>query len=125
MHAYWQSTINVLNHPWGQRAWILCVQGKYEEADIFFLDAIEISTATLGPDHPSLATTLNNRACLLKDQVSITLFLDRVFSYAVWSTVNTNFGRFNVDASIESCDSAQDINQIFSSFFFLVPSFLA
>lgn len=37
----------------------------YEEADPIFLRAIEIGKKTLGPDHPTLATWLNNRAGLL------------------------------------------------------------
>ncbi|CAN0601310.1 unnamed protein product, partial [Ectocarpus sp. 12 AP-2014] len=37
-------------------------QGKYDEADPLYLRAIEIGEKTLGPDHPDLATRLNNRA---------------------------------------------------------------
>ncbi|CAM9264861.1 unnamed protein product [Ectocarpus fasciculatus] len=44
-------------------------QGKYEEADSLYLRAIEIGEATLGPDHPDVATRLNNRAALLTAQV--------------------------------------------------------
>ena len=40
-------------------------QGKYEEADPLYLRAVAIGEKTLGPDHPTLATTLNNRAGLL------------------------------------------------------------
>ena len=48
---------------------LLATQGKYEEADPLYLRAIEIGEKTLGPDHPDLATRLNNRAWLLKKQV--------------------------------------------------------
>ena len=44
-------------------------QGKFDEADPLYLRAIEIGEKTLGPEHPSLATTLNNRAGLLEQQV--------------------------------------------------------
>eukprot|EP00903_Cladosiphon_okamuranus_P018131 g16686.t1 len=44
------------------------LQGKYAEADRLYLRAIEIGEKTLGPDHPNLATRLNNRAVLLKSQ---------------------------------------------------------
>ncbi|CAN0367579.1 unnamed protein product, partial [Ectocarpus sp. 8 AP-2014] len=38
------------------------------EADRLSLRAIEIGEKTLGPDHPALATRLNNRAGLLESQ---------------------------------------------------------
>ena len=44
-------------------------QGKFDEADPLYLRAIEIGEKTLGPDHPDLATLLNNRARLLQQQV--------------------------------------------------------
>ncbi|CAN0537430.1 unnamed protein product, partial [Ectocarpus sp. 8 AP-2014] len=37
-------------------------QGNFTEADPLYLRAIEIGEQTLGPDHPALATCLNNRA---------------------------------------------------------------
>ena len=40
-------------------------QGKLDEADPLYLRAIEIDEKTLGPNHPDLATRLNNRAGLL------------------------------------------------------------
>ncbi|CAN0586242.1 unnamed protein product, partial [Ectocarpus sp. 12 AP-2014] len=43
-------------------------QGIYDKADPLYLRAIEIGEKTLGPDHPDLATWLNNRARLLKAQ---------------------------------------------------------
>ncbi|CAN0390435.1 unnamed protein product, partial [Laminaria digitata] len=43
---------------------LLAMQCKFEEADPLCLRAIEIGEKTLGPDHPSLATRLNNRGWL-------------------------------------------------------------
>ncbi|CAN0518413.1 unnamed protein product, partial [Ectocarpus sp. 12 AP-2014] len=43
-------------------------QGKYTEADPLYLRVIEIGEKKLGPDHPDLATWLNNRAGLLYAQ---------------------------------------------------------
>ncbi|CAM9914177.1 unnamed protein product [Ectocarpus sp. 12 AP-2014] len=50
------------------RAVMLESQGKYDEADPLYLQAIEIAEKTLGPDHPSEATRLNNRVGLLESQ---------------------------------------------------------
>lgn len=47
----------------------LVLQGKYDEADPLYLRAIAITEKALGPDHPSLAESLNNRAELLTAQV--------------------------------------------------------
>ncbi|CAN0176861.1 unnamed protein product, partial [Ectocarpus sp. 12 AP-2014] len=41
-------------------------QGKYEEAEPLNARAIEILEKSLGPDHPDVATALNNRAGLLR-----------------------------------------------------------
>ena len=49
--------------------------GKYDKADPLYLRAIEIGEKTLGPDHPDLATRLNNRAELLRAQVRAFRFL--------------------------------------------------
>ncbi|CAN0605829.1 unnamed protein product, partial [Ectocarpus sp. 12 AP-2014] len=43
----------------------LAFQGKYEQADPLYLRAIEIWEAALGPNHPEVASGLNNRAGLL------------------------------------------------------------
>lgn len=48
------------------------LQGKFEEADPLYLEGIEIGERTLGPNHPSLAVRLNNRAGLLESQVRAT-----------------------------------------------------
>lgn len=47
----------------------LIKQGKFAEADTLFLRSIAIEEKALGPDHPSLAISLNNRAELLAKQV--------------------------------------------------------
>ncbi|CAN0605635.1 unnamed protein product, partial [Ectocarpus sp. 12 AP-2014] len=43
---------------------LLPTQGKYDEADPLYLRAVDIGEKTSGPDHPDLATPLNNRAWL-------------------------------------------------------------
>ena len=45
------------------------MQGKYDEAEPLFRRAIDIGEKTLGPEHPNLATGLNNLARLLRAQV--------------------------------------------------------
>lgn len=45
-------------------------QGKYAEAEPLYLKALKISEEALGMDHPTVAHLLNNRATLLRDQVS-------------------------------------------------------
>lgn len=44
-------------------------QCNYDEADPLYLRALEINKEALGPDHPDVAMTLNNRAMLLEEQV--------------------------------------------------------
>ncbi|NDY74971.1 tetratricopeptide repeat protein, partial [Desulfobacter hydrogenophilus] len=43
-------------------------QGKYEEAEPLYQRALKIRETVLGPDHPSVATTLNNLAGLYESQ---------------------------------------------------------
>jgi len=45
-------------------------QGKYNQAKPLYERAVEIGEKTLGPNHPDVATGLNNLALLLKAQVS-------------------------------------------------------
>ena len=47
----------------------LASQGKLDEADRLYLRCIEIQEKALGPDHPEVAASLNNRAGLLQAQV--------------------------------------------------------
>lgn len=49
----------------------LASQEKYDEADHLYLRAVEIQEKALGPDHPDLALSLNNRAEILKGQVVV------------------------------------------------------
>lgn len=44
-------------------------QGKFEDAGPLYLRAIDIAEKALGPDHPTLASMLNNRAAVLMAQV--------------------------------------------------------
>lgn len=48
---------------------MLASQGQYDEADRLHVRCIEIEENALGPDHPELAASLNNRGGLLKAQV--------------------------------------------------------
>ncbi|CAN0358203.1 unnamed protein product, partial [Scytosiphon promiscuus] len=43
-------------------------QGKYTEAEPLYARAQAIEEKVLGPEHPSLAATLHDRAGLLKSQ---------------------------------------------------------
>ena len=47
---------------------ILWITGKYAEAEPLFRRSLEIREKALGPDHPDVATGLNNLALLLKTQ---------------------------------------------------------
>ncbi|CAN0449764.1 unnamed protein product [Pylaiella littoralis] len=44
-------------------------QGKYAEAEALYERCQAIEEKALGPEHPSLATTLHNRAGLLEEQL--------------------------------------------------------
>ena len=43
-------------------------QGRYEEAEPLYLQALKIRRKLLGEEHPSIATTLNNLAGLYQSQ---------------------------------------------------------
>ena len=47
----------------------LAMQGKDAEAELLYERCQAIQQKVLGSEHPSLATTLNNRAALLTRQV--------------------------------------------------------
>lgn len=53
-------------------------QGKFAEADLLYAQAIEIEENALGPDHPSLAVSLNNQAVSLRAQVNALAMLPQV-----------------------------------------------
>lgn len=44
-------------------------QGKYAEAEALYLRSLKIQEGILGPDHPDVATSLNDLAGLLELQV--------------------------------------------------------
>ena len=44
-------------------------QGKYDEAKPHMEEALRIRRSVHGPDHPDVATSLNNLALILQDQV--------------------------------------------------------
>lgn len=44
-------------------------QGKYMEAGKLYRHSVDIREKVLGGDHPDVALSLNEWACLLKDQV--------------------------------------------------------
>ena len=44
-------------------------QGRLDEAGPLYDRSLAIREKALGPDHPHVATALNNRAALLRDQV--------------------------------------------------------
>ena len=48
-------------------------QGKYDQAVLVAEKALEVANANLGPDHPDVATSLNNLAALYKSR-----FLSRI-----------------------------------------------
>ena len=51
------------------------IQGKYAEAEPLYARAIEIWEKALGPEHPNVATVLNNRAGLLRNCSSAINFI--------------------------------------------------
>lgn len=58
------------------------LQEKYKEANKYYQRAIKIDEKIFGPDHPQVATDLNNRAELLRAQVSGPRWkLLRIFSH--------------------------------------------
>ena len=63
-------------------------QGRNDEADPFYLRAIQIEETALGQDHPDLAKNLSNRAGLLQEMVSHDIFLseDPLFTEVLWGS---------------------------------------
>ncbi len=57
-----------LAHIQHELAWLYMAMGKYTEAEPLYKRSLEIKEKALGPDHPSVATTLNNLASLYKRQ---------------------------------------------------------
>lgn len=48
---------------------LLFAQGKFSEAEQLYESSQAVEEKILGPEHPDVATSLNNRAGLLQDQV--------------------------------------------------------
>src|SRR5208337_4246981 len=59
-----KAELKVLN----QRAIQLYERGEYQKATDIFEQVVELANKTLGPDHPGVATSLNNLADLYKKQ---------------------------------------------------------
>lgn len=49
--------------------YLLAPQGKFDEAGPLYERSLTIRVDALGPNHPDVAESLNNRAGLLKSQV--------------------------------------------------------
>ena len=45
------------------------IQGNYAKAEPLYERSLALKEKALGPEHPSMATTLNNLAVLMKSQV--------------------------------------------------------
>lgn len=54
------------------------IQGRFAEANLLYERCQSIDEKILGPEHPSLAITLNNRAELLREQVRATNFSTQI-----------------------------------------------
>lgn len=54
-------------------ALLMMLKGDYEASKECYARAVEIEEKTLGPKHPSLATTLNNWAVMMECQVRVTV----------------------------------------------------
>ena len=59
-----QSTVFTLS----MLAWELNVQGKYDEAELLYHEALEVQRETLGNRHPNTLTSISNLGQLLKDK---------------------------------------------------------
>ena len=46
------------------------LQGKYDEAEPLYREALDIRKKVFGDEHPNVAQSLNNLASLLESQVS-------------------------------------------------------
>ena len=57
------------SHRFGLSVGIVAPQGKFGEAGPLYKRSLDIYEKTYGPDHPDVASSLNNLASLLQDQV--------------------------------------------------------
>lgn len=69
------------------------LQGKYAEAEPLDERCQAIEEKVLGPEHPSLASTIRNRACLLKTQVRVKYTFLEFFSGNLFNVVVLNIRR--------------------------------
>lgn len=51
--------------------YLLKLQGKYTEAEPILTRATEVMEKAFGPEHPAVASGINNRAILLRKQVAV------------------------------------------------------
>ena len=85
-------------------------QGDYAEAAPLYPRAAEIREKMLGPDHQDVATTLNNWALLLRDQVRAVRILWEI-SIEIWIASGPEHPAvvaiaLNNRAVVEKCSSA-------------------
>ena len=73
----------VLGGPLPHRIPLLVMQGKYEEAGPLYDRSLAIREKVYGPDHPAVATALNNRAALLQKQVRATRIFEEHYCDAL------------------------------------------
>ena len=66
-------------------------QGKYTEAEPFIQRALAITEKALGPEHPDVATSLNNLAALYQDQGNMAR--RSPFINGPWTSVKKPWGR--------------------------------
>lgn len=73
------------------------LQGKYDEAGPLYERSLAIREKTLGPDHPDVAESMNNRAVLLDNQVNaLREFYSRnLMRYGVDEDRSFGWGRAN------------------------------
>lgn len=66
---------NVLQERLHVHQLLLLIQRKFDEAAPAYKRALEIQEKALGPNHPDLATTLNNLGFIFQDQVGVSYAL--------------------------------------------------
>lgn len=75
------------------------VQGKDAKAEPFFERCQKIQETALGPEHPRVATTLNNRAGLLMSQVRAVGCSQFFLPGRRWDDTWDSFGSWQAAAS--------------------------
>lgn len=59
-------------------------QGNYAEAEPLYEQSQAVFEKVLGPDHPEVATSLNNRAVLLEAQVRTARYFSGISCGNLW-----------------------------------------